>query len=154
MNADQDFMKEFTKRSGTEAIYRVVTFHKDLYGRDIMQIFLTTPIAKRPYFAARIGKETVIRFLERAKISHENKNDFLLIEDHEYNLRKLIIFAGVHQFLPSSFGEYEETRLMELIKNLTMDEIHFWSNRFVSAYEDGYFARRRVARAFRVLYGF
>jgi hypothetical protein len=138
------------------AIYRIATFHKDFRGRDVMEIYLDSPRSKRPFFTALVGKEAVVKFLGFLNISYEDKGDYLLFEDREDEvLRKLVIFAGVRQTF-RAIREYQERMLMSFIRNLTVVEDLFWFSRFM-LYD--YVVQpsvtvRRVARAFRVLYGF
>ncbi len=138
------------------ACHRIVTFHKDLRGRVVMEIYLASPASKMPFFTAHVGREAVARFLDFLKASYEDNGNWFLVEDREDEvLRRLVIFAGVRQSF-KALGEHQEMMLMSLVRNLTAVEALFWFSRFMLR---DYATRpsnhdRRVARAFRILYGF
>jgi hypothetical protein len=138
------------------SVQRIVTFHKDLRGRDMAEIYLDNPASRQPFFSARVAKSDIIRFLERLRARFEDRGDYLFFESGEDDemLRKLVIFMGVRQSY-KVIGEYQMLRLMDMVRNLTLVESLFWFSRFMDAYGWSPWMRvLRVAKAFKVLYGF
>jgi hypothetical protein len=106
-----------------------------------------------PLYSARVSRLLVRRFLEFLKVPlHETENEIIIEDPSEEVFRRLIIFAGIVQFI-QVLGDFQEARLMSFIKELTAIEALFWCSRLLYAYGD-YNATRRVAKAFRVLYSF
>jgi hypothetical protein len=144
--------------SGTVAstVQRIITFHTDLRGRDVAQIYLDNPASGRPFFSARVAKLEIIRFFERLRARFEDRGDYLFFESGEDDetLRRLVIFMGVRQSY-KAIGEYQMLRLMDMVRGLTAVESLFWFSRFMDAYDWSPWMRvLRVAKAFKVLYGF
>ena len=145
-----------TERSATCSIQRIITFHKDLRGREVAQIYLDNPVSRQPFFSANVAKPEVVRFLERLHARFEDRGNYLFFESGEDDeiLRRLVIFMGVRQSF-KAFGEYQLLRLIDLVRSLTVVEALFWFSRFMRAYDwSPRMKVLRVAKAFKVLYGF
>ena len=123
--------------------------------RELMEIYLHDPNSKDlSFFSACVSKEFVVRALNHFKTNFDDKGDFIIFNDSEDEiLRKLVVFAGVIESI-KAIGEHTLKHLLEFINHMTPIEALFWFSRFVYAHDDSRRSVRRVARAFRILYGF
>jgi hypothetical protein len=139
-----------------DRIVRVIKF-VDTDGRELMRIYLHGPNAKDlSFFTAYVKKQLAVRALQYWRAQFEDKGNFVIFEDNEDEiLRKLVIFAGVAESMRwLGESEYELKRLLEFVGHMAPVEMLFWFSRFVYAHENYRRDVRRVAKAFRILYGF
>ena len=143
-----------TNAESTNKIIRVIKF-VNTGERELMKIYLQGPNSKDlSLFSAYVNKQLVVRALSHFKANFDDKGDFIIFEDSEDEiLRKLVVFAGVIESI-KAIGEYTLKHLLEFINHMTPVELLFWFSRFVHANEDSRWSIRRVAKAFRILYGF
>jgi hypothetical protein len=123
----------------------------------LAKIYLHGPNPKDlSFFSAYVRKQLVICALQHWKAQFEDKGNFVIFEDREDEiLRRLVIFAGVAEstnYLGES--EYLLKHLLEFVGHMAPVEMLFWFSRFIHAHDNSRRDVRRVARAFRILYGF
>jgi hypothetical protein len=141
-----------------DEIQRLIIFGKKKIGKthrrfiDVMRIYLSQPVRKvKPYFEARIGKETTKLALDWFKAKYEDKGEFLVVSgvDVDEKIRRLIVFSGVRQAVDEGLGKL----LLELVASMNEVEVLFWFSRFINTYQNGgYWDVYRVAKSFRILY--
>jgi len=143
-----------TIAESTNKIIRIIKF-VNTGERELMKIYLQGPNSKDlSLFSAYVNKQLVVRALSHFKANFDDKGDFIIFEDSEDEiLRKLVVFAGVIESI-KAIGEHTLKHLLEFINHMTPIEALFWFSRFVYAHDDSRRSVRRVARAFRILYGF
>lgn len=139
-------------------IQRFIIFGKKKIGKtqrrfiDIMRIYLSQPVREvKPYFEARIGKETTKLALDRFKTIYEDKGEFLTVSgsDADEKIRRLTVFSGVRQTVDEGLGK----PLLELVASMNEVEVLFWFSRFINTYQNGgYWGVYRVAKSFKILY--
>ena len=139
-------------------IHRIVALSKKKIGKvhkryvDIVRIYLGSPIKEeKPFFEARIDKETVKMTIEHFKAKYDDKGDFLILygDNIDEKIRRIIVYSGVRQTMNSLLGK----ALLEVIDSMGELEILFWYSRFINAYDRGnYWDVYRVAKSFRTLY--
>ena len=139
-------------------MYRTVVFGRKRIGKvhrryvDCIRIYLSTPVkGRKPFFEARIDRDSTKMALESFKAKYDDKGDFLILhgDDVDEKLRKLIIYSGVRQTVNSLLGG----KVLEIVNYMGEVELLFWYSRFINAYDGGsYWDVYRVAKAFRTLY--
>lgn len=139
-------------------IQRWIVFGKKRVGKthrryiDVMRIYLSQPVEKvKPYFEARIGKETTKLALDWLKVEYNDQGEFLVVSgsDVDDKLRRLVVFSGVRQTVNESLGK----PLLEFVASLNEIEALFWFSRFINTYQKGgYWDVYRVAKSFKILY--
>jgi hypothetical protein len=139
-------------------VQRFIIFGKKKIGKthkrfvDVMRIYLSQPVRKvKPYFMARIGKETTKLALDWFEAKYEDKGEFLTVTggDADEKIRRLIVFSGVRQAIDEGLGK----PLLELVASMNEVEVLFWFSRFINSYQNGgYWDVYRVAKSFKILY--
>ncbi|MEM0240917.1 MAG: hypothetical protein QXP29_05595 [Candidatus Nezhaarchaeales archaeon] len=139
-------------------MYRTVVFGRKRIGKarrryvDCIKIYLSMPVKKsKPFFEARIDRDSTKMALESFKAKYDDRGDFLILhgDDVDEALRKLIVYCGVRQTVNSLLG----AEVLEIVNCMGEVELLFWYSRFINAYDRGsYWDVYRVAKAFRTLY--
>ncbi|MEM4846887.1 MAG: hypothetical protein QW794_03915 [Thermosphaera sp.] len=139
-------------------ICRIVVFGRKKIGKvhrryvDCIRIYLGTPVkGEKPFFEARVDKDSTKMALESFKAKYDDKGDFLILygDDVDEKLRQLVVYGGVRQTVNSLLG----VKVLEIVNNMGEVELLFWYSRFINAYDRGsYWDVYRVAKAFRTLY--
>jgi hypothetical protein len=139
-------------------IQRIITFGKKKVGKvhrryvDVIRIYLGIPVkGVKPFFEAKISKETTRLALEHLKASFEDDGDFLILKGENVDevVRRLIVFSGTRQTVNELLGR----PLLEIVATMGEIESLFWYSRFINAYEKGnYWDVNRVAKSLKILY--
>lgn len=139
-------------------LHRIIVFGKKKIGRvyrryvDNIRIYLSSPSKEeKPFFEARIDKDTIKMAIEHFKAKYDDKGDFLILygDGIDEKIRRIVVYSGVRQTLNSLLGK----TLLEIVDSMGELEILFWYSRFINAYERGnYWDVYRVAKSFRTLY--
>lgn len=141
-----------------DEVYRVITFGRKKVGKayrryvDCVKIYLGQPARRvKPFFEARVGRDTTKMAVEYLKVKYDDRGNFLVLYggDVDERVRRLVVFSGVRQAVDSLLGR----ELLELVESMGEFELLFWYSRFINAYEGGnYWDVYRVAKSFKVLY--
>lgn len=139
-------------------VIRVIMFGKKRVGKkrrrtvEISRFYLSPPIkAERPIFEARVARELVLNALGSLGYDYEDRDSYAVIkwENPDEAFRRLVVFAGVRQFL----DEVRGAELLDLLREMPEPELLFWFSRFMTAFDrGGYWDVHRTAKSFRILY--
>ncbi|MEM1662501.1 MAG: hypothetical protein QXP21_06240 [Desulfurococcaceae archaeon] len=141
-----------------DEVYRVLAFGKKKIGKvhkryvDIVRIYFGLPIGReKPFFEARVDKDTLRVVIEYFNAKYDDKGDYIVVygNDVDEKIRRIVVYSGVRQTINSLLGR----TLLEIIDSMGEVEILFWYSRFINAYDKGnYWDVYRVAKSFRTLY--
>jgi len=139
-------------------IQRIITFGKKKVGKvhrryvDVIRIYLGLPVkGVKPFFEARISKETAKLALEHLKANFEDNGNYLIVKGENVDevIRRFVIFSGTRQTVNELLGR----PLLEIVASMGEVESLFWYSRFINAYEKGnYWDVNRVAKSIKILY--
>jgi len=139
-------------------LQRIITFGKKKVGKvhrryvDTIKIHLGYPFKEvKPFFEARISRETTKLALEYLKANFDDNRDFLILKGENVDevVRRLIVFSGTRQTVNELLGR----PLLEIVATMGEIESLFWYSRFINAYEKGnYWDVNRVAKSLKILY--
>jgi len=100
----------------------------------------------RPIFESRVTKDTLLNALEKMNTIFTNHENNVIKLYNEADLRRVIVFTGVRQFIANPDW-------IDIVKAMSDLEVLFWSTKFSYLYERiGYWGMYRVAKAIAILY--
>jgi len=100
----------------------------------------------RPIFESRVTKDVLLNALEKMNIVFTNHENNVIKLYNEADLRRVIVFTGVRQFIANPDW-------IDVIKAMSDLEVLLWSTKFSYLYERiGYWGMYRVAKAIATLY--
>jgi hypothetical protein len=100
----------------------------------------------RPIFESRVTKDTLLNALEKMNTIFTNHENNVIKLYNEADLRRVIVFTGVRQFIVNPDW-------IDIVKAMSDLEVLFWSTKFSYLYERiGYWGMYRVAKAIAILY--
>ena len=100
----------------------------------------------RPIFESRVTKDTLLNALEKMNTIFTNHENNVIKLYNEADLRRVIVFAGVRQFIANPDW-------IDIIKAMSDLEVLLWSTKFSYLYERiGYWGMYHVAKAIATLY--
>ena len=100
----------------------------------------------RPIFESRVTKDTLLNALEKMNTIFTNHENNVIKLYNEADLRRVIVFTGVRQFIANPDW-------IDIVKAMSDLEVLFWSTKFSYLYERiGYWGMYRVAKAIATLY--